>query len=644
MAKIHELSENLTNQIAAGEVIERPASVVKELVENSIDAGATRIRIDVVDAGLKQIVVQDNGSGIERDQVDLAFTRHATSKINNERDLFNVSTLGFRGEALASISAVAHVEILTSVEGKIGTRADFSGGSKKGQEDAAARKGTQITVKDLFFNTPARLKYLRSPRTEMMKIVDIVNRIALGYPQIAITLSNTGKVLLRTPGNGKLQQTVANVYGRHIAEKMMSFEKEDSDFKVSGFLSKPELTRSTRNYISILLNGRYIRNFKLATAIMDGYGSKLTARHYPIAIVAIHVDPLLVDVNVHPTKQEVRLSKEKELSRLITSAISDALLDNVEQTSAFENLTTNRKDSLVDQLKFNLNRDVVNTKREKDEVPEVHEEDNVTALTATKKSKEIGEQKHEPIKKSVHKYIDLNKPQENDKYVITPTWQENVEKQTQLTPFNTEKSSSEVISSGDETLANNLPALKYVGQMSAYIIAENDGDLFLVDQVAARRRLAFEKIRKAMNAKKIVQQGLLTPIVLEFGNLDFLQIKNKLDEIKNIGIYLEDFGQDSFIVRSYPTWINGDIEESLRRILDSYLNLDHSKNTNLFARIAAGQAKKEISGRIKISAAECIEILNNLRQTADPYHDADGRLVLVRMSQNELRKMFKKDE
>lgn len=645
MAKIHELSENLTNQIAAGEVIERPASVVKELVENSIDAGASRIRIDVVDAGLKQIVVQDNGSGIERDQVDLAFTRHATSKINNERDLFNVSTLGFRGEALASISAVAHVEILTSVNGEIGTKADFSGGSKKAQEDAAARKGTQITVRDLFFNTPARLKYLRSPRTEMMKVVDIVNRIALGYPQIAITLSNSGKILLRTPGNGKLQQTVANVYGRHIAEKMMSFEKEDNDFKVSGLLSKPELTRSTRNYISILLNGRYIRNFKLTTAIMDGYGSKLTARHYPIAIVAIHVDPLLVDVNVHPTKQEVRLSKEKELSRLITSAISDALLDNVEQTSAFANLTTNRQDSLVDQLKFNLNQNVVDTKRKIDEIPEVHEDKNVTSLNTVSTDINDDEVKDDQVvQKSAPKYVDLNKPQETDKYIITSTWQENVEKQTKLTPFNTEKVDTEVISSGDETLANNLPALSYVGQMSAYIIAENNGDLFLVDQVAARRRLAFEKIRKAMNAKKIVQQGLLTPVVLEFGNLDFLQIKDKIEEINKIGIYLEDFGQDSFIVRSYPTWISGDIEESLREILDSYLNLDHGKTTNLFARIAAGQAKKEVSGRMKISAAECTEILNKLRQTADPYHDADGKIVLVRMSQNELRKMFKKDE
>ena len=211
MAKIHELSENLTNQIAAGEVIERPASVVKELVENSLDAGATRIRVDFIDAGLKQIVVQDNGTGIARDQVDLAFTRHATSKINNEHDLFKVSTLGFRGEALASISAVSHVEIVTATENAIGIKAEFSGGSKKDQEDAASQKGTKITVRDLFFNTPARLKYLRSPRTEIMKIVDIINRLSLGYPQVSFTLSNTGKVLLRTTGNGNLKQTIANV-------------------------------------------------------------------------------------------------------------------------------------------------------------------------------------------------------------------------------------------------------------------------------------------------------------------------------------------------------------------------------------------------------------------------------------------------
>ena len=636
MAKIHELSENLTNQIAAGEVIERPASVVKELVENSLDAGATRIRVDFIDAGLKQIVVQDNGTGIARDQVDLAFTRHATSKINNEHDLFKVSTLGFRGEALASISAVSHVEIVTATENVIGIKAEFSGGSKKGQEDAASQKGTKITVRDLFFNTPARLKYLRSPRTEIMKIVDIINRLSLGYPQVSFTLSNTGKVLLRTTGNGNLKQTIANVYGRHIAEKMESFEAKDSDFKITGLMSKPELTRSTRNFISILLNGRYIKNFQLNNAIMDGYGSKLTARHYPIVVIAIHVDPLLVDVNVHPTKQEVRLSKEKELSRLITSAISDALLDKTEQSSGFANLE-NKRETLVDQLEFNLNQDVVNTTRK---TPEVHEEAEKPEFLVKQEAKKA----EEPKKETTHNYVDINIPREDDQYIITKTWDKNVALQQKLMPFSNKKVDQEVISTGDETLANNLPRLAYVGKMDTYILAENDGDLYLIDQVAARRRLQFEQIYQTITSKKIVQQGLLTPIVLEFGNLDFLQIKDKIDQIKQLGIYLDEFGQNSFIVRSYPTWIHEHVEESIREILDNYLNLDKGKSQNLFKRVAALEAKHSVKGKINLSAAEGAQIIADLRKTSDPYHDADGQLILVRISQNELRKMFKKDE
>lgn len=629
MAKIHELSENLTNQIAAGEVIERPASVVKELVENSIDAGASRIRVDFVDAGLKEIVVQDNGSGIARDQIDLAFTRHATSKINNEHDLFNVSTLGFRGEALASISAVAHVEIVTSSGDEIGTRAEFSGGVKKSQEDSAAQKGSKITVRDLFFNTPARLKYLRSPRTETMKIVDIINRLALGYPQIAITLSNKGKILLRTPGNGKLDQTVANVYGRHIAEKMVAISQKDADFEISGLISKPELTRSTRNFISILLNGRYIHNFKLNTAIMEGYGSKLAVKHYPIAVINIKVDPLLVDVNVHPTKQEVRLSKEKELSRLITSAISDSLIARTEEISGFENLN-NKRETLVDQLKFNLNKNVVDTSRSL-EVPEVNDEPF--------QAEEISPKKEEKV---VTKYVDLNLPRNDSRYVITPTWNENVTKQKQLTPFSEGKTTSDIISDGDETVAHKMPELIYLGQMTSYILAKNQNNLFLVDKLALERLLAFERIYQALSAKKIVQQGLLTPLVLEFGNLDFMQIKEKIEDINKLGIFLEDFGQDSFIIRSYPTWIKGDIEQSLRSILDRFLNKNKNVN-NFFKDIAASQAKKEISTH-NLSDAEASNLLEKLRLTSDPYHDAEGNLVLVRVSANDLRKMFKKDE
>ena len=626
MAKIHELSANLSNQIAAGEVIERPASVVKELVENAIDAGSNRIRIDFIDAGLKQIVVQDNGSGIDNDQIDLAFTRHATSKIANERDLFNVNTLGFRGEALASIAAVSHVEILTNSSGEIGTRAEFLGGVKKIQENAAARKGTQITVKDLFYNTPARLKYLRSPRTEIMKIVDIVNRIALGYPEIAFTLMNEGRILLRTAGNNNLRQTVSSVYGRNIAEKMLSFNSSDNDFEVSGLISNPELTRSTRNFISILLNGRYIRNFKLASAVLDGYGNNLADKHYPIAVVKIKTDPLLVDVNVHPTKREVRLSKETELSRLITNAISSVLLKNERKSDAISNLNNATEDTLIDQLKFNLNKNVVETKR-----PETQTD-------------QINEAVPEKIQHIQHtQYVNLDTPRDDDRYLITATWTDNVKKQCQLPPFTSKQSNSGLISTGDELLASSLPELSFVGQTKVYIIATSNDDLYLIDQVAARRLLSFKKIILELSSSKISQQGLLSPLILEFGNLDFLQIKDKLADIKKIGIFLEDFGQDTFILRSYPTWLGEDVEHSVRTILDTFLNIDDSNSQNLIKRIAADQAQREVSGRKKLTSADCGEILTNLRQVSDPYHDAKGNLVIVRLKKNDLSKMFKKD-
>ncbi|WP_294605009.1 DNA mismatch repair endonuclease MutL [uncultured Lactobacillus sp.] len=627
MAQIHELSVNLSNQIAAGEVIERPASVVKELVENAIDAGSSRIRIDFIDAGLKQIVVQDNGSGIPSDQIDLAFTRHATSKIKSEHDLFNVNTLGFRGEALASIAAVSHVEILTNSSGAIGTRAEFSAGVKKMQEDAAARQGTQITVKDLFYNTPARLKYLRSPRTEIMKTVDIVNRLALGYPEIAFTLMNEGKMLLRTAGNNNLRQTVSSVYGRNIAERMLPFKGSDNDFEVSGLISKPELTRSTRNFISVLLNGRYIRNFKLASAVLDGYGNNLTDRHYPIAVIKIKTDPLLVDVNVHPTKREVRLSKETELSRLITSAISSVLLKNDVKSDALSNLNSTKEDTLVEQLKFNLNKNVVETKRPNAGVDE------------------INEQPPAEIKHIQHsQYVNLDIPRDDEHYLITATWDDNVVKQCNLTPFTNKKTNNEIISSGDEVLAASLPELSFVGQTRIFIIAANNDDLYLIDQVAARRLLSFQKIMRELSNSKINQQGLLSPLILDFGNLDFLQIKEKMADIRKIGIFLEDFGQDTFILRSYPTWLKQNIEQSVRKILDLFLNVDQSNSQNLIKRIAADQAQREVSGRKKLTTADCGVILTDLRQIADPYHDAKGNLVIVRFIQSDLRKMFKRNK
>ena len=630
MSKIHELSPELTNQIAAGEVIERPASVVKELCENSLDAGSSRIRIDFIDAGLKQITVQDNGSGIAKDQLDLAFTRHATSKIATERDLFNISTLGFRGEALASIAAVSHVEVITSSDNLGGVRAIFVGSEKKLQEDAASPKGTKISVSDLFFNTPARLKYLRSERTEILKIVDIVNRLALGHPDVAFTLTNNGKILLKTNGRNDLRQDIANIYGRQLAEKMEVLKGTSPDFKITGLLSDLNTTRSNRNFISLLLNGRYIKNYRLTQAIIAGYGSKLRPRRYPIAVVNIELDPLLVDVNVHPTKQEVRLSKEQELERLLTTSISEALDQTSQINSGLNNLLTPKKSTNIDQLKFNLNKDVVDTVRPVEFIPQVEAD----------KSAEVHE--------TAASFVSLDKVRNDDKYVITASWDENVDKQVRLSPFDEEKDiqgkDDSLISSGDEILANNLPELIYLGQTKSYLVARHNEDLYLIDQIAAYRRLAYDQIFHDLNSENISQQGLLSPLILDFSNVDYLKLKENLNNLQELGIFLEDFGQNSLILRTYPIWLQPDVEKNVRMILDLYLNQNEQDFTKLKAQIAGEITMRQSTRRRNLNPVEAQELLKDLRNSSDPYQDFEGKIIIIQLSENDLNKMFKKDE
>lgn len=654
MAKIHELSENLTNQIAAGEVIERPASVVKELVENAIDAQASRIRVEVLHSGLKQISVQDNGSGIAPDQVDLAFMRHATSKIQDEHDLFNIATLGFRGEALASIAAVAHVEILTSTDGQTATRAAFAGGVKKFQEDAGSAKGTKITVGDIFYNTPARLKYLKSPKTELLKIVDIVNRIALGHPEISLTLASDGKVLLRTPGNGNLKQDVANIYGRKVAEKMLTVENEDPDFTLYGVVSEANLTRSSRNFISILLNGRYIKNYQLSSALLDGYGNKLGGK-YPIAVLAIEADPLLVDVNVHPTKEEVRLSKEKELSRLITSAVTDALMDEDEASPLFQ-LTPFKDKTQLDQLEFNLKPNVVDTRRPDDfqlEASQVAEPEGKTDITNKKESKEKAEKKEDKKedkkeekeeKTSAPEYVDLNQVREDDQYVLTKTWDQHVKEQTALPPFagGEEEAGSSVTSRADQLLSHHLPALRLLGQMGGYLLAEHDNDLYLIDQVAARRRLEYDQILASLEKEENYQQGLLEPLVFDFSVYDYQKLKDQLPLLRQLGLEMEDFGQNTLLMHSYPTWLKGEVTVQVRELLDQLLSSRESDGKSLLKLVAAKAAESNVSRRVNLTGAEAADLLLRLQTASDPYRDASGQVAVVRLSQNDLSKLFKK--
>lgn len=323
MGKIIQLDDSLSNKIAAGEVVERPASVVKELMENSIDAGSTIIEIEVEEAGLAKIRIIDNGDGIEEDDVLNAFHRHATSKIKDENDLFRIRTLGFRGEALPSIASVSRIEMKTST-GDAGTRVVIEGGKVDVMEKAPGRKGTDLTVTDLFFNTPARLKYMKTIHTELGNITDVVNRLALAHPEVAIRLIHNERKLLQTNGNGDVRQVLAAIYGLNIVKKMVQIEASSLDFKISGYAALPEITRASRNYISTMINGRFIKNYSLAKAIQEGYHTLLPIGRYPIVLLNIEMDPLLVDVNVHPSKMEVRLSKEHELNDLVSGALKAA--------------------------------------------------------------------------------------------------------------------------------------------------------------------------------------------------------------------------------------------------------------------------------------------------------------------------------
>src|SRR3954471_22712185 len=320
MGKIIQLDEALSNMIAAGEVVERPASVVKELVENSIDAGSTIIDIEVEEAGLSKIRISDNGEGLEEIDVPKAFSRHATSKIKNEHDLFRIRTLGFRGEALPSIASVSRLELITSTDVE-GTRIVLEGGKVITLEKAASRKGTDITITDLFYNTPARLKYLKTVHTELGNITDVTNRLAMAHPEVSIRLIHNDRKLLHTNGNGDVRQVLAAIYGMNIARKMIPIQVTSLDFKLDGYMALPEITRASRNYITTMINGRFIKNYSLIKAIQAGYHTLLPIGRYPIVLLNIVMDPILVDVNVHPSKLEVRMSKEHELNELVTETI-----------------------------------------------------------------------------------------------------------------------------------------------------------------------------------------------------------------------------------------------------------------------------------------------------------------------------------
>lgn len=638
MGKIHELSEILSNQIAAGEVIERPASVVKELAENAIDANSTQIDIVIEQAGLQLIQVIDNGDGIEPEDVPTAFKRHATSKIATRQDLFKIQSLGFRGEALASIASVSDLTIETATANSLGTFAHFKGGVLEEQKTNPIRPGTAITVRDLFFNTPARLKYVKTFQTELANVIDIVNRLAMSHPQIAFTLTNDDHLLLKTAGNNDLQQTIAGIYGVTMAKQLLPVSAEDLDFKLTGYVSLPKLTRASRNYISVLINGRYIKNYQLNKAIIKGYGSKLMVGRYPVVVLNIQMDPLLIDVNVHPTKQEVRLSKEPALMALIEKAIRERLSTENLIPDAVQNLKQTKPVD-VDQLQMDLNqitsqrRNATGTVRpiQPQTVPEK------PVKTEMQAAAQIAETET-PLKREPTANPNLNSLPIFEQPQQLARWDDKYEAEAVGNPFGEQPED-------DAAPIERFPALRYIGQLhNTFLLAEGEDGFYILDQHAAQERIKYEYYREKIGEVSNDAQNLLVPLVLEYPNSDAIKIQAQKELLAAVGVQLESFGQNSFVIHSHPTWIaQGQEEATIREMIDTVLENGKLDIAHFREKTAIMiSCKQSIKAHHHLDDAQAKALLVDLAQTENPFNCPHGRPVLIHYTQKDLEKMFKR--
>jgi DNA mismatch repair protein MutL len=639
MAKIIQLDDALSNKIAAGEVVERPASVVKELVENAIDAGSTVIEIEVEEAGLSKIRITDNGAGIEEDDVLRAFQRHATSKIKDETDLFRIRTLGFRGEALPSIASVSRLEMKTSTGEGAGNRVLIEGGKVVEFEKSSSRRGTDITVTDLFYNTPARLKYMKTIHTELGNITDVVNRLALSHPEVAFRLIHNERKLLQTNGNGDVRQVLASIYGLATAKQLVPISAESLDYKISGYASMPEVTRASRNYISTMINGRFIKNYQLVRAIQEGYHTLLPIGRFPLVLLNIVMDPILVDVNVHPSKMEVRISKEAELDQLVAAAIKNAFKKKELIPTGFTPVKKEQPRS--EQTELILDNDPASFVPP---VPVIPKKAEVWEPPTFSESK----QDWEPPTFSESKQ-DWQPPSFPENI---QEWQPPLETRAEATPkpwvfedFEQEPETESEENPAPVQTESRVPPLYPIGQMhGTYIFAQNEKGLYIIDQHAAQERLKYEYFREKVGRVESELQELLMPLTLEYSTDEYLKIFEYKDELENVGVFLEEFGHNSFIVRAHPQWFpKGEEKETIEEMIEQLLSMKKVDIKKLREEAAIMMScKGSIKANRHLRNDEIQTLLNDLRKASDPFTCPHGRPIIIHYSTYDMEKMFKR--
>lgn len=636
--RIRILDTETANKIAAGEIVENPAAVVKELVENSLDAGSKNIKIYLKKAGMEKIRVIDDGAGIYPEDLELAFSRHATNKIIEESDLFEIKTLGFRGEALASIASVSKIEIKTrQKDQEEGIRAVFEGGELKKKEACGCPVGTDIEVHELFYNTPARFKFLKKTQNELGRISDIVNKLSLGNPEVSFTLFHDDRQLLKTSGKGEIPEVIASIYGFQTVKQMLKIKKENNvstekKIKVEGYVSKPELTRASRNYQVFIVNGRYVRSKLLTNALEEGYKRTLPKGRFPVAVVNINVPYEQVDVNVHPAKLHLRFDRDKEVIDTLKEAVGEGLLDN--------------------ELIFHINPE--KTKKETKEKDE-----------STKEREKIIEGEGQGKEKE-NLFADKSSSQGvsvNQSLAIKEEWNEALEEAREVKESSgnvycneeSEANTKEDPPAGTdqettELLTSSWKNFRIIGQVFlTYWIVEKEGSIFFIDQHALHERINYEKFLKAQRQSSIISQNII-PFTLEIDSSELILIENNLENIKELGLDIEKFGNNTLLVRAVP-YIVKDICDGnfLRDFITSLVSVISNESKEISLELSrleeiliSTACKKSIKANQKLTQEEFENLIFELKEVSNPYTCPHGRPTIIKFTQKDLEKFFKR--
>ena len=642
MAKIQLLDQKTIDNIAAGEVIERPASVVKELVENAVDANANAITVEIKDGGMTLIRVTDNGIGLPKDQVKTAFLRHATSKIRSVEDLLSVSSLGFRGEALSSISAVAQVELVTkTAESFSGVSYKIYGGEEEAFDDIGAPDGTTFLVKNLFYNTPARRKFLKSATTEAGYVEQMMVHIALSHPEISFKFIHNNKNKIYTSGNGKVKDIIYHIYGRDVAGALIPVQAQSEDVKVTGFVAKPYVSRGNRNYESYFINGRYIKSSIIYKAIEEGYRTFTMKHRYPFVCLDFKINQELLDVNVHPTKMEIRFRNGREIYELVVDTVREALL---------------QKDLVQDVLR--------ETPKKKKEQPKTKEVKKPEPFEVNRRKEET--QKMDQTMKDFAKMRQSQTNQQGHRAKPEGMKQDRLKSESSQTAkkptyaglnYNTQKKEfpqykTDELSSNQMTLREDpvfsvqaRPDRKILGQLfKTYWLIEYEDQLFIMDQHAAHEKVNYERLMKNFKEKEIYSQRLEPPMVVTVSMMEAEALERYRDAFAGLGFTIESFGGNEYCIREVPANLYGIGERDLfMELLDAVSQENGTMDTEVIAsKIATMACKMSIKGNQRVSLMEVEHLLDELMKLENPYQCPHGRPTIIKMSKYEIDKKFKR--